>query len=165
MYQQTLCFLKRNDEILMLNRDASPTQGLWNGVGGKMEGDETPLDCVIREVEEETGIVISSNRAIYKGIISWEVDEKYYGGMYAFLVNLPMNFAYSTPKRVKEGILDWKKVSWLLTGENLGVGEMIPHFLPVLLENTLCMDHKYIMHNKKLIKYENTKSLTAKGIR
>lgn len=40
MYKQTLCFIRRNDEILMLNRENKPTHGLWNGVGGKMESEE-----------------------------------------------------------------------------------------------------------------------------
>ena len=140
----------------MLNRESFPTQGLWNDVGGKMEEDETPLHCAIREIEEETGIVISSNRMDYKGIISWEVDEQYVGGMYAFLVNLPQDLDYSTPKKVEEGILDWKKISWILADGNLGVGEMIPSFSPVLLDSPSCLEHKCIIHHKKLIHYENT---------
>ena len=30
VYKQTLCFIRRNDELLMLNRNNKPTQGLWN---------------------------------------------------------------------------------------------------------------------------------------
>ncbi len=37
MYKHTLCFIKRNEEILMLNRKYDPVKGLWNGVGGKIE--------------------------------------------------------------------------------------------------------------------------------
>jgi len=32
----TLCFLTRNDHVLMLHRAKSPNKGLWNGVGGKI---------------------------------------------------------------------------------------------------------------------------------
>ncbi len=63
MYKQTLCFIRRNDELLMLNREYKPTLGLWNGVGGKIEGNETPLECVIREVKEEqilTSVIVKS---------------------------------------------------------------------------------------------------------
>ncbi len=35
MYKHTLCFIKRNEEILMLNREYDPVKGLWNGVGGE----------------------------------------------------------------------------------------------------------------------------------
>jgi len=48
----------------MLNREYAPTQGLWNGVGGKIEGEESPLECVIREVKEETGIEINNENVI-----------------------------------------------------------------------------------------------------
>lgn len=37
MYKQTLCFIRKSDELLMLNREFEPAQGLWNGVGGKIE--------------------------------------------------------------------------------------------------------------------------------
>lgn len=56
MFNQTLCFIRKDDEILMLNREKAPLQGLWNGVGGKMEENETPMACILREIEEETGL-------------------------------------------------------------------------------------------------------------
>ncbi|MEK4498575.1 hypothetical protein [Bacillus sp. FSL R12-0069] len=37
MYKHTLCFIKRNEEILMLNREYDPVKGLWNRVGGKID--------------------------------------------------------------------------------------------------------------------------------
>jgi 8-oxo-dGTP diphosphatase len=165
MYKQTLCFLRRSDKILMLNRDFSPTQGLWNGVGGKMEEKETPLECVVREVKEETDIDISSSCITYKGIISWEVDDTYFDGMYVFLVDIPENFLYKTPKKVDEGILDWKKISWLLDDKNFGVGEMIPHFLPNLLNNPSCLKHKCVLHKKRLTKYEFTELLSEQKVK
>ncbi|KAA0773844.1 MULTISPECIES: NUDIX domain-containing protein [Bacillus cereus group] len=48
MYKHTLCFIKRNEEILMLNREYDPVKGLWNGVGGKIEKGETPLENAIQ---------------------------------------------------------------------------------------------------------------------
>jgi len=39
----TICFLKKGDQILLLNRDFSEWMGAWNGVGGKIERNETPL--------------------------------------------------------------------------------------------------------------------------
>ncbi|WP_317951282.1 NUDIX domain-containing protein, partial [Rossellomorea marisflavi] len=50
MYKYTLCFIQRNDEILMLNRDKPPVLGLWNGVGGKVADGETPTACILREI-------------------------------------------------------------------------------------------------------------------
>lgn len=154
MFNQTLCFIKRKDEILMLNRENAPTKGLWNGVGGKIEQGESPLECVIREVKEETDMDITENQTQYKGIITWEVDKIRFGGLYVFLVEIDEEVIYHTPKKVDEGILDWKSVSWLLSEKNFGVGEMIPYFLPAILNNSSVLEHKCILINDKLVGYE-----------
>ncbi|MEQ2526318.1 8-oxo-dGTP diphosphatase [Bacillaceae bacterium CLA-AA-H227] len=154
MYKQTLCFIRRNDELLVLNREYAPTQGLWNGVGGKMENEETPLECVIREVKEETDIDISSYQIRDKGIISWEVDNSFSGGMYVFLVDIVGDYVYPTPKKTEEGILDWKKISWLLAEKNYGVGEMIPQYLPITLNDDKKYHHHCVIKNAKLTGYE-----------
>ncbi len=137
----------------MLNRENAPTKGLWNGVGGKIEAGETPLECVIREVKEETDIDISSYQIHYKGIVTWEVDTIHSGGFYVFLVNLDEDFIYYTPKKIAEGILDWKNISWLLSERNFGVGQMIPHFLPTILQNSATLEHKCTLINDNLVKY------------
>jgi 8-oxo-dGTP diphosphatase len=154
MYKQTLCFIRRNDELLMLNREYKPTQGLWNGIGGKMELDETPLECIIREVKEETDIDIAEYQIMDKGIVTWEVDSFYMGGMYVYVVDVDEGFDYKTPKKVEEGILDWKKISWLLEDKNFGAGEMIPHYLPNILFGEEKYHHFCVIKNAKLMKYE-----------
>ncbi|MGN7410922.1 NUDIX hydrolase [Sporosarcina sp. SAFN-010] len=154
MYKQTLCFVRRNDELLMLNRENKPTQGLWNGVGGKIDENETPMECIIREVKEETNIDISTYDVIKKGVISWEVDDSYVGGLYVYLVDIENNYDYQTPKKTDEGILDWKKITWLLEDKNFGVGEMIPHYLPNVLKNSDCCNHFCLIRNNKLVNYE-----------
>lgn len=37
-------------------------EGKWNGLGGKFEAGETPEDCIIREVYEESGLTIRNPR-------------------------------------------------------------------------------------------------------
>lgn len=57
----TLCFIIRNDEVLLLLKTAGRFGGgLWNGLGGKLGRDETPLECVRREVAEESGLEIDN---------------------------------------------------------------------------------------------------------
>ncbi|MEK4933133.1 MULTISPECIES: NUDIX hydrolase [Bacillus] len=141
MYKHTLCFIKRNEEILMLNREYDPVKGLWNGVGGKIEKGETNID-------------VEQNQIQFKGIIKWE-DSSYSGGMYVYLVELLNEFTYHTPKKVSEGILDWKEVSWILSDYNYGVGEMIPKFLTEVLYNELILEHSCVLSNHKLVDYEN----------
>jgi len=153
MYKHTLCFIKRNEEILMLNREYDPVKGLWNGVGGKIEKGETPLENAIREIKEETNIDVEQNQIQFKGIIKWE-DSSYSGGIYVYLVELPYEFTYDTPKKVSEGILDWKNVSWILSDFNYGVGEMIPKFLFEVLNNEALLEHTCVLSNHKLLSYE-----------
>ena len=156
MYKQVVCFLRRKDEILMLNRDYAPVQGLWNGVGGKKRENELPLDCAIREVEEETGIVLSANEIAFKGIVTWNSDKEVHGGLYVYLAEMPNDFTYETPRKTSEGILDWKKISWLLNSDNLGTGEMIPHYLPNLLDHSKPLKHICTIRQRKLTDYEYT---------
>ena len=55
----TLCYLRRGEDYLMLHRvkkQNDVNQDKWIGVGGKFEADESPEDCLLREVREETGL-------------------------------------------------------------------------------------------------------------
>ena len=63
MLLATLCYIKRDDCTLMVHRNKKPNdihEGKWNGLGGKFEAGETPEECVIREVLEESGLSIQS---------------------------------------------------------------------------------------------------------
>ncbi|WP_408007290.1 NUDIX hydrolase [Pseudalkalibacillus sp. A8] len=138
----------KGQEVLMLNRDKAPNKGLWNGVGGKLEPDETPEQSVIREVQEETGYCITSPR--YGGIVRWEVDDKEIGGMHVFFVHLTEQNRYPTPVKMDEGILDWKGLSWVLEKDNLGVVSNIRYFLPEMLKNDEPCDFLCIYRNGRL---------------
>lgn len=61
----TLCYVKDQGSTLMIHRTKKAQdmhQGKWNGLGGKLEAGETPEECVIREVREESGLSIRSPR-------------------------------------------------------------------------------------------------------
>ena len=61
--------LFRQKEILVFLRDDIPTiesPNMWDFPGGGREGDETPEECVLRELEEEFGLVFSADRLTYK---------------------------------------------------------------------------------------------------
>ena len=58
----TLCYIERDQCFLMLYRNKKkndPCEGKWVGVGGKFEAGETPDECLIREVKEETGLILT----------------------------------------------------------------------------------------------------------
>jgi 8-oxo-dGTP diphosphatase len=66
----TLCYLKQNGKTLMLHRVKKLNDihaGKWNGLGGKLEAGESPEQCVIREVTEESGLVIT--QLCYHGLL------------------------------------------------------------------------------------------------
>jgi len=55
----TLCYIRRGGKTLMVHRIKKPNdmhQGKWNGLGGKLDPGETPEECAIREIFEESGL-------------------------------------------------------------------------------------------------------------
>lgn len=129
MYRYTLCFIKRGDEILLLNRQKSPWMGSWNGVGGKIEQEETLLQSIKREITEETGIPSSDYQIRDIGVMKWFADDTNLGGMHLFIANLPDDYLYTTPKATEEGILDFKKIDWILNPENTGIVNNLPYII------------------------------------
>jgi 8-oxo-dGTP diphosphatase len=150
--EYTVCFIKRGSQILMLNRNSSPFMGMWDGVGGKIEENETPSQCAIREIAEETGIEIAA--VDVKGRITWTVNGKMVGLIYIIVANLPENFDYETPKKMEEGILDWKEIEWILDRDNQGVVSNVPLFLPTVLNDPKKYEYKCSYEDGNLISFE-----------
>ena len=72
MRNTTLCYLEQDGQYLMLHRvkkSHDVNHGKWIGVGGKFEFQESPEDCLLREVREETGLTLKSWR--YRGIVTF----------------------------------------------------------------------------------------------
>ena len=68
MINTTLCYIARGEDYLMLHRvkkENDLNHDKWIGIGGKFEDKESPEDCVLREVWEETGLKLTSYR--YRG--------------------------------------------------------------------------------------------------
>ncbi|MCP8967110.1 NUDIX hydrolase [Ectobacillus ponti] len=137
MHKYTICFIQRGNDVLLLNRSYSPNMGLWNGVGGKLDAGETPEQGILREVMEETGILLSA--VSYRGTVTWKSDHEDWGGMYMYTAQMP-DIPYVTPQGAEEGILDWKPIAWVLDPENDGVVSNIRHFLPHALAGRV-MEH------------------------
>ncbi|MBF0786636.1 MULTISPECIES: 8-oxo-dGTP diphosphatase [unclassified Streptococcus] len=67
----TICYLDNGRELLLLHRNKKKDDvhaGKWIGVGGKLEAGETPQECAVREIFEETGL---RARPVLKGIITF----------------------------------------------------------------------------------------------
>jgi len=72
----TLCYLERDEKYLMLHRNAKKNdanEGKWIGVGGHFKENESPEECLLREVEEETGLQLTKYR--FRGIVTFVSDK------------------------------------------------------------------------------------------
>lgn len=75
MIRATICEIIKDGKILLQHKSMGKFgEGKWNGPGGKLEPDESPIDGVIREVKEETGLTVL-NPHIY-GLIDFYFGEK-----------------------------------------------------------------------------------------
>ena len=75
MMNTTLCYIRRGDEYLMLHRvkkENDLNKDKWIGIGGKFLDKESPEDCLLREAEEETGLVLTDYR--YRGLVTFVSD-------------------------------------------------------------------------------------------
>jgi 8-oxo-dGTP diphosphatase len=71
----TLCYLYRGDEVLMMHRTRKKNdmnRDKWIAIGGRFEDKESPEDCALREVREETGLTMTSWR--YRGLVTFVND-------------------------------------------------------------------------------------------
>ena len=76
MKNTTLCYIEKDDAYLMLHRVKKvndENHDKWIGVGGKFEAGESPEDCLLREVKEETGLALTDYR--YRGLVTFVSDE------------------------------------------------------------------------------------------
>lgn len=68
----TLCYIERDNKYLMLHRIKKQTdvnKDKWIGVGGHFEQDESPEQCLLREVKEETGLTLLAWK--FRGFITF----------------------------------------------------------------------------------------------
>ena len=104
MKNTSLCYIERNGKYLMLHRTKKvndENHDKWIGVGGKFEEGESPEECMLREVQEETGLTLTQWR--YRGIVTFVSNE--WSGEYMHLFTAD---GYSGElKSCEEGELEW----------------------------------------------------------
>ena len=104
MKNTSLCYIERGRDYLMLHRVkkvADENKDKWIGIGGKFEEGESPEDCVLREVREETGLRLLSWR--YRAIVTFVSDE--WGTEYMHLFT--SDSFDGEIKDCDEGVLEW----------------------------------------------------------
>lgn len=111
MRNSTLCYIEKDGCYLMLHRIKKVgdiNRDKWIGIGGGIEDGESPLDCVIRETLEETGLVLANPR--YRGLVTFvshqEDGETITEQMHLFSCD---EFSGELSDDCDEGVLRWVK--------------------------------------------------------
>lgn len=126
-----LIYLQFEGKMLMVHRIHK--DGKWNGLGGKCEIGESPLQAAMRELREESGIEVPFNLFFHLGWIQFPCFREGQDWLvFMFLVELPKNFNLSEVLyQNSEGVLSWIDLSQL---EYLDLWPGDLHFLPFVLE-------------------------------
>ena len=142
----TLCYIEKDDAMLMLHRvkkDHDVNKGKWIGVGGKFETGESPDDCLLREVREETGLVLTRWR--YRGIITFCYNDNEAEYMHLYTAD---GFRGELARDCREGVLRWVPKDEI-PSLNLWQGDRI--FLQLLAEDHAPFSLKLVYHDDDLL--------------
>lgn len=119
-------------QVLLLHRNTRPDDqhlGKYNGLGGKMRPDEDVRSCMIREIEEEAGIICQEMSL--RGTVNWPGfglgGESWLG--FIFLITA---FAGVPKTRCEEGELSWHPLEEI---GRLPMWEGDRFFLPLVFDD------------------------------
>ncbi len=146
----TLCYVvdKNKNSSLMIHRVKKQNDyhhGKWNGLGGKFEQGETPEECAIREIKEESGLTVKS--VCLKGFITFPMfDGKEDWYVFLFTADDFYGELIDSP----EGQLEWIP-NEKLTEINLWDGDKI--FIPWLFQDKF-FSAKFKYQDGKFFDYE-----------
>lgn len=129
MLATTLCYIEKDGQYLMLHRTKKEhdlNEGKWIGIGGKFEEKESPEECLLREVWEETGLTLTDYT--FRGVVTfvsdqWETEQMFLYTASAFTGEMI---------ECNEGDLKWVSKAQVME-LNLWEGDKL--FLPLLMES------------------------------
>lgn len=122
----TMCLIKDNDKVLLLNRQHDSYKG-YVAPGGHIDFPESPVEGAIREVKEETGLIVRNLK--YKGLV--EFVEEISKERYMVFHYITEDFEGELLKDSKEGNPSWVKIDEL---DNYLMPDDFKKRLPYLLD-------------------------------
>ena len=126
----TLCYIEKEEQYLMLHRiskNKDINKDKWIGVGGHFEMSESPEECLLREVQEETGLTLTSYR--FRGIVTFISDQ----WQTEYMCLYTADGFEGELKECDEGVLEWVPKKDL---EKLNLWEGDKIFLRLLAERS-----------------------------
>jgi 8-oxo-dGTP diphosphatase len=145
----TLCYVRQGGKTLMIHRVKKANDmhlGKWNGLGGKLNPGETPEECALREIYEESGL--KAYKPQFKGLLTFPAfahEEDWYA--FVFVVEA---FEGEPLASSAEGVLQWVDDAELLD-LNLWEGDRI--FLPWLNKPGF-FSGKFVYQEGELLSHE-----------
>lgn len=143
----TLCYIEKDGKYLMLHRNMKEhdvNEGKWIGVGGHFEKDESPEECLLREVKEETGYTLTSYR--YRAMVTFVSGN----GVTEYMSLFTADGFIGEQISCDEGDLEWVDIS-RINELNLWEGDLIFHRL--LLERDTFFSLKLVYDEQDKLIY------------
>ncbi len=154
--QTTLCYIRRNGRYLLLLRNKKakdPNEGKWVGVGGKFLPGETPEECLLREVREETGWELLHWESC--GVVKFLNDAWPAEDMHLFVaeVALPQEFG---PEDMPVPACDEGTFAWVAKADvlHLNLWEGDRAFLEPLMAGERDLSMTLVYHGDALLRVE-----------
>ncbi len=144
----TLGYIHRDNQTLMLHRTKKENdihEGKWNGVWGKFEAGESPEECMIREIEEETGLRVKN--PVLRGILTFPNFSKW-EDWYVFVYDI-YEFEWEFID-CNEWRLEWIDDDRVLS---LNLWEGDRHFMQWMLEEDKIFSGKFVYEDGKLVSH------------
>jgi 8-oxo-dGTP diphosphatase len=154
MINTTLCYIEKNGSYLMTHRTKKAgdvNKDKWIGIGGKFEEGESPEDCAVREIEEETGMVFSPRELCYRAVVTFVSDEWGTEYMHLFTASADTErLCQLRGRENEEGTLEWVPVDQV---EALPIWEGDRIFLRLLAEDAPFFSLKLEYRGDTLVKH------------
>lgn len=141
----TLCYIEQDGKYLMLHRTVKKNdvnKDKWIGVGGHFEADESPEECLLREVREETGYTLTSYR--FRGLVTFISGT----GVTEYMSLFTADGFTGEPIACTEGNLVWVDKREVL---NLNIWEGDKIFFRLLEEETEFFSLKLVYDGKDML--------------
>ena len=144
----TICYIEQDGNYLMLHRtkkENDQSHDKWLGVGGKFDKDESPDECILREVKEETGLTLTSYQL--RGVMTfvsniWETE---------YMIIYTADEFEGALAECSEGDLQWIKKTEVM---NLKLWEGDKIFLKKLIDGDGFFTVKMEYEGEKLVKVQ-----------